>query len=108
MICDLNQHILPEKYLLEADTVTLLGVLEYVFDVPWVLQSLRPFIDTLITSYNPSDMIDSGRRERGWVNDFALDDLVRMIHSAGYIVRNIQLVDPDQVVLKSTVSRDDQ
>jgi hypothetical protein len=103
ILCDLNQRVLPEKYLLEADTVTMLGVLEYLFDVPWVLRSLRPFINTIVTSYNPSDMIQSGRRERGWVNDFTLDELVRMIHRAGYIVCNISLVDPDQVVVKATV-----
>jgi hypothetical protein len=64
---------------------------------------LRPFINTIVTSYNPSDMIQSGRRERGWVNDFTLDELVRMIHRAGYIVCNISLVYPDQVVVKATV-----
>ena len=102
-ICDLNQRILPEQYLLDADTVTLLGVLEYLFDVPWVLRSLHPFIKTLVASYNPSDMIPSGRRERGWVNDFTLDELVRMIHGAEYVVRDIHLVDPEQVVIRATV-----
>jgi hypothetical protein len=104
-ICDLNQKQLPLEYLEAADTVTLLGVIEYIFDVPWVFESLSRFVETLVVSYNPADMIDIDRREKGWVNDFRLDELVRMIVVAGYLVRDVNLVDPGQVIIRATVDR---
>jgi hypothetical protein len=104
VVCDLNQKELPLEYLREADTVTLLGVIEYIFDVPWLLQALRQSIKVLIVSYNPADMLATGRRENGWVNDFRLDELVLMINAAGYLVRDVNLVDPGQVIIRATVN----
>jgi hypothetical protein len=101
-LCDLNKKELPEDYLRQADTTTLLGVIEYVYDVPWVLHALKAFLGTLVVSYNPSDMIDLNRREKGWVNDYRLDELSQMIVEAGYILRNIDLVDQGQVVIRAT------
>jgi hypothetical protein len=101
-ICDFNKKQLPESYLIEADTVTLLGVLEYIYDVPWVLNSVREYIETLIVSYNPSDMIHHDRRERGWVNDYRLDEFVQMLVACGYIVKHVSLVDPAQVIIKAS------
>src|ERR1700722_13455183 len=83
--CDLNNKVLPEEYLNYADTVTLLGVIEYIYDVPWVIKRLRKFVGTLIVSYNPVDMINIDRREKGWVNDFRLDELARIIIGSGYV-----------------------
>jgi hypothetical protein len=100
-LCDLNRKKLPLEYLQQADTVTLLGVIEYVFDVPWLFEALRQSIGTLIVSYNPADMGGTGRRENGWVNDFRLDELVQMIHTAGYLVRDVNLVDPAQVMIRA-------
>jgi hypothetical protein len=100
-LCDLNRKVLPLEYLREADTVTLLGVIEYVFDVPWLFAALRQSIGTLIVSYNPVDMIGKGRRETGWVNDFHLEELVQMINRAGYLVRDINLIDPGQVMIRA-------
>ena len=101
-LCDLNRKELPLEYLEQADTVTLLGVIEYVFDVPWLLEALRQFVGTLIISYNPVDMSATGRRESGWVNDFRLDELVQMINVSGYLVRDVNLVDPGQVMIRAT------
>ena len=39
------------------------------------------------------------------MNDFTLDELVRMIHGAEYVVRDIHLVDPEQVVIRATVAQ---
>jgi hypothetical protein len=100
-ICDLNRKKLPMEYLQQADTVTLLGVIEYVFDVPWLFEALRRSIGILIVSYNPVDMVGAGRRENGWVNDFRLAELVQMINAAGYLVRDVNLVDPAQVMIRA-------
>jgi hypothetical protein len=100
--CDLNNKVLPDAYLREADTVTMLGVIEYVYDVAWVIERLHPFLGTLVLSYNPSDMIDINRREQGWVNDLRMDELARMIVVAGYALRDVNLVDPGQVIIRAT------
>jgi hypothetical protein len=98
-LCDLNEKMLPEEYLREADTATLLGVVEYVYDVAWLIDALRPFLGVLIVSYNPADMIDNNRCEKGWVNDYRLDEFADMIVRAGYTLRDVNMVDPGQVVI---------
>jgi hypothetical protein len=104
-LCDLNAKLLPEAYLRMADTVALLGVIEYIYDVAWVIETLHSFLGTLIVSYNPSDMIDINRREQGWVNDFSMSELALMIVGAGYALRDVRLVDSGQVVIRATAER---
>lgn len=103
LLCNFNEKLLPVDYLLQADTVTLLGVIEYVYDVPWVLRSLKQYLGTLIVSYNPSDMAEVARREKGWVNDFRLVELTALIVDSGYVLRDVNLVDPGQVIIRATV-----
>jgi hypothetical protein len=105
LLCELNKGELPVEYLSKADTVTLLGVIEYIFDVPQLVRTLRTFLGTLIVSYNPSDMNTIDRREKGWVNDYKFVDLCRMIVESGYVLRNVALVDPGQVILQMTAIR---
>jgi hypothetical protein len=102
-VCNLNKGELPEEYLRQADTAIMLGVIEYVYDVPWVLKSLSSFIETLIVSYNPSDMIDIARDDMGWVNGFSIMELSALLVASGYLIRDVNLVDPGQVIFRAVV-----
>ena len=97
--CDLNLKNLPDIYLERADTVTMLGVIEYIYDVPWVLEELFKYVDKLIVSYNPSDISQANRANNGWVNSFTLGELVQLVHAAGFIVRDIRLIEEGQVII---------
>ena len=97
-VCDLNRKQLPPTYLSRADTVTLLGVIEYLDDVPWAFHSLSPHVHKIVVSYVPIDFAKENRRRQGWVNDFCVGDIVEMLHAVDFIVRDIRLCDPVQVL----------
>lgn len=108
LVCDLNKKQLPDEYLRRADTVTMLGVIEYVYDVPWLFSALSSYSLRVILSYNPSDLRSAPRRRlfrfsrncTGWVNDFTIGQLMRMIGASGFIVNDIRLVSAGQVLIK--------
>jgi hypothetical protein len=101
-ICDLNQKQLPATYLTRADTVTLLGVIEYLEDVPWLFRSLSQAVQKLIVSYSPTDFANSDRRSYGWINDYCVGEVVEMLHAADFVVRDVRLCDSRQVLYLAT------
>lgn len=107
-ICDLNAKILPVAYLERADTVTMLGVLEYIYDPIWLLANLASFIDMLVVSYNPKDFTHVDRPSNGWVNAYSLVELVRVFHSNGFILKRIERISEHEVLVvsvKNSVSK---
>jgi hypothetical protein len=100
---------LPDGYLRRADTVTMLGVIEYVHDVPWLFAALSSYSPMLIVSYNPSDLRHGPRRRfsllgglsNGWVNEFTLGELMRIISSSGFIVNELKLISMGQVLVRA-------
>lgn len=102
VICDLNANVFPDKYLRAADTVTLLGVIEYLVDFPRVLEVLVGYDVKLTATYNPSDLADLDRVGHGWVNDYRLCDLVLALKKSGFLLRSLQQFQPGQVILCAT------
>ena len=98
-ICDLNAKRLPDAYLKRADTVTMLGVIEYIYDMKWVLESLRPLISKMIISYNPTDFGNLDRLANGWVNSHSLGGLVRLFHDSGFLVKRLERINEWEVIL---------
>ena len=97
-VCDLNRKQLPTAHLSRADTVTLLGVIEYLLDPAWVFESLSPRIEKIVVSYVPVDLLKVDRRKRGWVNDFSAGDIVKMLHAADFQLRDMTLCDSTQIL----------
>ena len=54
IVCNLNEGQFPADAVAKADTVTMLGVLEYIYDVPAPLKKVGASLPRLIVSYNPS------------------------------------------------------
>ena len=67
-VCDLNKEYPELDY---YDVVVFSGVLEYIYDVPSLIEYLFNKCVEMIFSYAISDSGPSkaGRRAKGWVND---------------------------------------
>lgn len=102
-VCDFNRGEMPEAR--GADLVTLLGVLEYVHDLPAFLGRLRGCNLPLVLSYCPTDMAHLDRRALGWVNDLTVQDLARHLVEAGFEPSVVEVVDAVQVMLRATPGR---
>ncbi|CAL4869163.1 hypothetical protein MMA231_03454 (plasmid) [Asticcacaulis sp. MM231] len=94
LVCDLNAGELPA---VEADVVTMLGVLEYIHDPSALLVSIAQRWSTLILTYNPSEL-DEGRDRllHGWFNALTSAQLVAMAEVSGFGLVGIVAVDVRQ------------
>jgi hypothetical protein len=82
IVCDLNSGSLPS---LEPYNVAVFsGVLEYVNDVPRLVNCLAAHMNTVVASYAISDTNISKRRAEGWVNDYSSDELLSVFKVAGF------------------------
>jgi hypothetical protein len=66
-VVDLNKGEFPVG---SFDWIVMLGVIEYVFDVPAVLHACRKAAKFLVVDYNSQWLdVPAARRRCGWVND---------------------------------------
>ncbi len=85
-VCDFNRLELPPRQ--DATMVTLLGVLEYIYDWKEFLGRLRAYDLPVVLSYCPSDLTGAmDRSAAGWVNHAACDELAAAFAEAGFAVR---------------------
>jgi hypothetical protein len=94
IICDLNRRPLPD---LDADTydvAVLIGVLEYLRDVPSVLDWLARQVPSCVVSYVCVDdrryslrgMNESFRRMKmGWMNNYREEEIRSLFHHRGFV-----------------------
>lgn len=80
---DLNAGELPQGCF---DYIVMLGVLEYLDDVPTVLHRLRTISDNLVVSYcHPTRFANiAKRRALHWINDFRKRAFLRILVDAGW------------------------
>ena len=72
VVIDLNKQRLPDD--LDVNAYVVLGLLEYLFDVPAFLNGLS---GALVVSYNPVEGREYDRTEHGWVNAFSVAEFGR-------------------------------
>lgn len=96
LLCDLNTGELPA---IEVDIITLLGVLEYVHDIPGLFARLRRTSASLIVSYNSVDLSKAycDRRAQGWFNDFTCAELCAQAAETGFRVVGIVTIPPQHL-----------
>ena len=98
IICDLNTERLPAA-VLECDRVTMLGVLEYLYEPAKFLEQLRQLGKPTILSYCPTDWTQHlDRRSLGWVNDLSLNELDSKFQNAGLFCRRADRIDQNQAI----------
>ena len=82
--CDLNAGRLPERHLARCDVVTLLGVIEYVYDLPRLFAALARHAETVVVSYNCIELADVDRAGFGWVNALTSEALATIVSQSGF------------------------
>jgi hypothetical protein len=84
IVCDLNQRPLPDLGSNVYDVAVLSGVLEYVRDVPSVLDWLTKYVTVCVLTYapakakgySPRDLLETiGRLRHGWMNNYREEEL---------------------------------
>jgi hypothetical protein len=86
IVCDFNKLELPPKQ--DATPVTMLGVLEFIYDWKEFLKRLREYDLPVVLSYCPADL--TGELDRpavGWVNHIPREELLAGFAEAGFTVR---------------------
>lgn len=100
-LCDLNAGVFPTESLAAADTCTLLGVVEYLFDPEEVLKQIAPYVGCVVFSYNARDLVEQDRAGLGWVNALSTGDLMVLCRRSGLVVDRLERIDGGQVVLRA-------
>ncbi|MDB5069330.1 MAG: hypothetical protein JWM87_441 [Candidatus Eremiobacteraeota bacterium] len=86
---------------IDAEACAVIGVMEYLFDVPAVLVKLRTAFARSVVSYNvAAGGAANGRLENGWVNHFSYDELQRSFREAGLTVAKERLVDGSEFLFE--------
>ncbi|MBW9064489.1 hypothetical protein JNB71_14265 [Rhizobium herbae] len=82
IVCDLNNGEIPD---IDANVVTMLGVLEYIYEPAKLLEKLAARWSRLIATYCPADL-DAGRDRaaHGWLNALTSAALVSTAVAAGF------------------------
>ena len=99
IVCDFNAGEFPTD--VACDIVSVLGVLEYIYDAPAFLAKLAALNRPVVMSYcmagerGPAD-----RRALGWVNDFAREQLGALLAAAGFGRITGEEVTPGQLLLR--------
>ncbi len=85
-VCDLNNPDLPvfDHY----DYCVISGVLEYLNDVPKLIEHLSTSIGSFIISYAAVKEGHNVKRGNGWVNSYTEKDIIKMFEDKGYVLSN--------------------
>lgn len=99
LVCDLNRGEFPEG--IQADVVSMLGVLEYINEPLALLRKIRALNRPLVCSYSITDRRpDLDRASQGWINAFDFAGLQALMQQAGFRLQCRQTIDPLQDIFK--------
>jgi Methyltransferase domain len=93
IVCDLNQRPLPELGVNVYDVAVIVGVLEYVTDVPAMLDWLTQYVTEIVLTYactkatgrSPRAVVEAAIRMRhGWINNYREEDLRSLFRDRGF------------------------
>ncbi len=84
IVCNLNQRNLPDFP--KHDVAVLIGVLEYINDVPRLVLHLAKYVNAIVVSYAVTDHRPKkmNRRANGWVNDYSSAELEKIFETNGF------------------------
>ncbi|OBA89881.1 hypothetical protein A5662_23600 [Mycobacteriaceae bacterium 1482268.1] len=94
IVCDLNERPLPDLGVDVYDVAVFIGVLEYLRDVPAVLDWLAGSVPVCLLSYSYAEtnpnlfraMLDRVKRIiAGWMNSYSEEELRSLFRERGYV-----------------------
>jgi hypothetical protein len=93
IVCDLNQRPLPDLGANAYDVAVFSGVLEYVRDIPSMLDWLTKLVTVCVLTYAPAKaegpsarrlLETSGRLRHGWMNSYREEELRSLFCERGF------------------------
>jgi Methyltransferase domain len=93
IVCDLNKRPLPDLGQHVYDVAVVIGVMEYLRDVPSVLDWLTKYVETCILACapartngrSPRALVETIRRARhGWMNSYREDEIISLFRERGF------------------------
>lgn len=98
LVCDLNSGVFPQVK--EATVITVLGVLEYIYEPEPFIKKLYDYRLPIIISYIPTDSgIYPDRPAMGWVNHLSWQELAAIFQRIGFHLYKVLRVDSSQVLM---------
>lgn len=101
---DVHKDILPQG----ADLIVMLGVIEYLNDLPSVLASLATRAPYLVISHvikQSAEYTPERCKELGWLNHLSRDELIACLNSATYDVMQDRMDKENKTILIACRSR---
>jgi hypothetical protein len=95
---DLNQNVFHH----DADMTAILGVLEYINDVPSLLKKLNTLSPAIVLSYVVSDSgcyNEAARSHMQWKNNYSVNEIMEIVRASGYTVTSNKMLDNDRTLL---------
>lgn len=97
IVCDFNRGDFPQAAIAAADQITMLGVAEYIFNLPGLLMRLARCGKPMLLSYCPSDNgLATPRGNLGWVNHHTLKEFTELLRDCGFEIARCDCVDQVQ------------
>jgi hypothetical protein len=93
IVCDLNERPLPDLGADVYDVAVLIGVLEYMRDLPSVLDWLTGYVDVCVLAYapvkanrySPRAVLEAvGRLRHGWMNSYREEEIRSLFSERGF------------------------
>ena len=94
VICDLNKRPLPDLKPIDLDVAVFIGVLEYVCDLPSVIEWLAKHVSVCVMSYvcASTDVYTIRglnealqRLKAGYMNNYREEELLALFHERGFV-----------------------
>jgi len=101
IVCNLNIGEFPDSAAAVANVITMLGLLEYILDVPKLLRRVAGYGKEVIFSYHPTGSFRRrirARRRVGWVSDLSWRRVDDIIVNIGYRLVEVRYWTPEQPV----------
>jgi methyltransferase family protein len=101
IVCNLNIGEFPDSAAAVANVITMLGLLEYILDVPKLLRRVAGYGKEVIFSYHPTGSFRRrirARRRVGWVSDLSWRRVDDIIVNIGYRLVEVRYCTPEQPV----------
>jgi len=97
LVCDFNAGDFPVGF--DCDVVSVLGVLEYIADVPAFMTKVRALNCSVVLSYNASDK-PGYPTGVPWVNHYTQSDIIALCVAAGFPHYTGTSIENGQVLLR--------
>jgi hypothetical protein len=98
VIVDLNKELIPDN--IRAEAVSVLGVIEYLYDVDAFFCDIRSKFEIAVVTYSVVDLVpDPGERlGNGWINSLSVMEFEATLTRAGWEIINTEQLDNNQMM----------